>query len=64
MGGRLPQRRPTLAQAQGPGIEQAKASLIAALARNALAQAGQVALAVQILNRMIREARPVTVRRT
>ena len=32
-------------------------------ARNALAQAGEVTLAVQVLNRMIREAKPVTVRR-
>ncbi len=32
-------------------------------ARNAAAQAGEVALAIQVLNRMIREAKPVTVRR-
>lgn len=32
-------------------------------ARNGAAQAGEVALAVQALNRMIREAKPVTVRR-
>jgi len=31
-------------------------------ARNSLAQEGEVALAVQVLNRMIREAKPVTVR--
>ena len=31
--------------------------------RNAVTQAGEVALAVQVLNRMIREAKPVTVRR-
>ena len=33
-------------------------------ARNAVTQAGEVALAVQVLNRMIREVKPVTVRRT
>lgn len=33
------------------------------LARNRSAQAGEVALAVQVLNRMIREAKPVTTRR-
>ena len=32
-------------------------------ARSAAAQAGEVALAVQVLNRMIREAKPVTIRR-
>ncbi len=32
-------------------------------ARNGAAQAGEVALAVQALNRMIREAKSVTVRR-
>ena len=32
-------------------------------ARSAAAQAGEVALAIQVLNRMIREAKPVTVRR-
>ena len=32
-------------------------------ARNAATQAGEVALAVQVLNRMIREAKPVTIRR-
>lgn len=31
--------------------------------RNAITQAGEVALAAQVLNRMIREAKPVTVRR-
>ncbi len=31
-------------------------------ARSTLAQAGEVALAVQVLNRMIREAKPVTIR--
>ncbi len=31
--------------------------------RNALTQAGEVALAVQVLNRTIREAKPVTIRR-
>ena len=33
-------------------------------ARNVAVQAGEVALAVQVLNRMIRQAKPVTVRRT
>ena len=33
-------------------------------ARNVAAQAGEVALAVQVLNRMIRQAKPVMVRRT
>ncbi len=32
-------------------------------ARNAVTQAGEVALAVQVLNRMIHEAKPVTIRR-
>lgn len=32
-------------------------------ARSAAAQAGELALAVQVPNRMIREAKPVTVRR-
>ena len=32
-------------------------------ARNALAQAGEVALAVKVLNRMMQEAKPVTIRR-
>ena len=32
-------------------------------ARSAAAQVGEVALAIQVLNRMIREAKPVTVRR-
>ena len=32
-------------------------------ARNVATQAGEVALAVQVLNRMIREAKPVTIRR-
>jgi len=31
-------------------------------ARNAAAQAGEVALAIQVLDHMIREAKPVTIR--
>jgi len=33
-------------------------------ARHRDAQAGEVALAVQVLNRMIREAKPVAIRRS
>ena len=45
--------------ASGPGLFHKRLIGPRLRARNAVTQAGEVALAVQVLNRMIREVKPV-----